>query len=193
LYDLAVDPGQITDVADKHPEVLAKMKAYYENWWKGVSVEMDNLIPLWVGSSKENPIMLTSNNWMGVDVDNRTVVANAAGTPRGGEMKIEVQEGGSYLVELSRWPFHLNRKLNIAGPEKTFAETQLVTGKALPIAFGCFSLNSSVPMIAKSSADDTKIGFEVKLEKGKNTIQSWFRDITGNDLKGAYYVRLQKM
>jgi hypothetical protein len=168
------------------------MRAFYENWWEGVEPEMENLIPLWVGSAKENPIMLTSNNWMGVDVDNRNVVANASGTPRGGEMKIEVLEAGSYLVELSRWPFHMDRRLTIAGPEKTFAETRLEPGKALPIAFGCFSLNNAEPMIAKSTSEATKISFEVKLAKGKNTIQSWFRDNNGNDLKGAYYVRLTK-
>lgn len=137
--------------------------------------------------------MLTSNNWMGVDVDNRNVVANAAGTPRGGEMKIEVLETGKYQVELSRWPFHLDRKLTLAGPDKTFAETKLDPGKALPIESGCFSLNNSEPLVAKSSPGATKISFEIKLEKGKNTIQSWFRDINGNDLRGAYYVRLQKM
>jgi hypothetical protein len=193
LFDLSTDPGQKVDLADKHPEVLARMRAFYETWWKGVEPEVEKLIPLWVGSEKENPIMLTSNNWMGVDVDNRTVVANAAGTPRGGEMKIEVQEGGEYLVELSRWPFHLDRNLTISGPEKTFAETPLVTGKALPIAAGCFSLNGAEPMIVNSDPEATRISFEVKLGKGNNTIQSWFRDSNGNDLKGAYYVRLQKM
>ncbi|HWS00634.1 MAG TPA: arylsulfatase [Prolixibacteraceae bacterium] len=192
LFDLSTDPGQQVNLAEKFPEVLAKMRAFYENWWEGVEPEMENLIPLWIGSAKENPIMLTSNNWMGVDVDNRNVVANASGTPRGGEMKIEVLEAGSYLVELSRWPFHMDRRLTIAGPEKTFAETRLEPGKALPIAFGCFSLNNAEPMIAKSTSEATKISFEVKLAKGKNTIQSWFRDNNGNDLKGAYYVRLTK-
>ena len=193
LYDLSSDPGQKTNVAEKQPIVLAKMKAFYENWWKGVEPEVEKLIPLWVGSAKENPIMLTSNNWMGVDVDNRNVVANAAGTPRGGEMKIEVLETGNYLVELSRWPFHLNRKLTIAGPDKTFAETKLVTGRALPIEYGCLSLNNAEPLVNKNNPEATKISFEVKLTKGKNTIQSWFRDANGNDLKGAYYVKLNKM
>ena len=138
-------------------------------------------------------IMLTSNNWMGVDVDNRNVVANAAGTPRGGEMKIEVLETGNYLVELSRWPFHLDRKLTSAGPDKTFANTKLVTGRALPIEYGCFSLNNAEALLNKSNSEATKVSFEVKLTIGKNTIQSWFRDANGNELKGAYYMRLNKM
>ena len=129
---------------------------------------------------------------MGVDVDNRNVVANAAGTPKGGPMIIEVLEGGNYLVELSRWPFHLNRSLAIAGPDKTFAETALNPGIALPVEFGCFSLNNSEPLVAKALPDATKISFDVKFEKGKNTIQSWFRDAGGNDLKGAYYVKLTR-
>ena len=34
LYDLEVDPGEKMDVAAKHPEVVAKMKAAYDVWWK---------------------------------------------------------------------------------------------------------------------------------------------------------------
>ncbi|MEJ6728851.1 MAG: arylsulfatase [Akkermansiaceae bacterium] len=34
LFDLEADPGEKTDVAAKHPEVVAKMKAAYDVWWK---------------------------------------------------------------------------------------------------------------------------------------------------------------
>ncbi|MDB4265257.1 arylsulfatase [bacterium] len=34
LFDLEVDPGETTDVAAGHPEVVAKMKAAYDVWWQ---------------------------------------------------------------------------------------------------------------------------------------------------------------
>ena len=34
LFDLEADPGEKTDVAAEHPEVVAKMKAAYDVWWK---------------------------------------------------------------------------------------------------------------------------------------------------------------
>ncbi|MEM9480546.1 MAG: arylsulfatase [Verrucomicrobiota bacterium] len=33
LYDMIEDPGQTTNIIDKHPEVVAKMKAAYEQFW----------------------------------------------------------------------------------------------------------------------------------------------------------------
>jgi arylsulfatase len=34
LYDLKTDPGETTNVIAKHPEVVAKLRAVYDQWWK---------------------------------------------------------------------------------------------------------------------------------------------------------------
>lgn len=34
LYDMEADPGQTTDVIDRHPEVAAAMKAAYDRYWR---------------------------------------------------------------------------------------------------------------------------------------------------------------
>jgi arylsulfatase A-like enzyme len=36
LYDLAADPVQQQDVAANHPEVVQKMRAHLEAWWRGI-------------------------------------------------------------------------------------------------------------------------------------------------------------
>ena len=36
LYDLQADPGEKTNVLDAHPEVVTKLRAAYEQWWKDV-------------------------------------------------------------------------------------------------------------------------------------------------------------
>lgn len=36
LYDLQADPGETTDVSAAHPEVVAKLSAAYDDWWKDV-------------------------------------------------------------------------------------------------------------------------------------------------------------
>ena len=33
LYDISVDPYETTDVAQDHPEVIAKLRKTYEQWW----------------------------------------------------------------------------------------------------------------------------------------------------------------
>ncbi len=34
LYDMKKDPGQITDIAEKHPEIVKSMRSAYEQFWK---------------------------------------------------------------------------------------------------------------------------------------------------------------
>jgi arylsulfatase A-like enzyme len=36
LYDLKADPGESKNVIDEHPEVVAKLRASYEQWWTEV-------------------------------------------------------------------------------------------------------------------------------------------------------------
>jgi arylsulfatase len=36
LYDLQADPGETTDVSAAHPEVVSKLSAAYDDWWKEV-------------------------------------------------------------------------------------------------------------------------------------------------------------
>ena len=34
LYDISKDPYEKTDVADKHPEVIAELRKAYDKWWQ---------------------------------------------------------------------------------------------------------------------------------------------------------------
>ena len=34
LYDLQKDPGQETDIAAEHPELLKDLNAAFDKWWK---------------------------------------------------------------------------------------------------------------------------------------------------------------
>ena len=36
LYDLKDDPGETTNIIDKHPDVVAKLRATYDQWWADV-------------------------------------------------------------------------------------------------------------------------------------------------------------
>ncbi len=42
LYDIAADPGESTNVIDKHPEVVATMRKAYDQWWSEVLPAMVN-------------------------------------------------------------------------------------------------------------------------------------------------------
>ena len=42
LYDIATDPGEKTDVAKEHPDVVARLAAEYDRWWARVQPDLVN-------------------------------------------------------------------------------------------------------------------------------------------------------
>ncbi|WP_442506801.1 arylsulfatase [Novipirellula sp. SH528] len=53
LYDISADPGETTDVASSHPEVIGQLRKSYDSWWQSV-------LPLMVNEGlpklKEHPL-----------------------------------------------------------------------------------------------------------------------------------------
>lgn len=191
LYDIGSDPGQQTDVADQNPDVVKAMQEHYEQYWTEIAASVEEVEPLIVRGSPDFFTDLTSNSWIEVDCDNRTRTAEACGPPRGGVWQIEVEQAGEYAVELRRWPFHLDRDLTIQGPPTTIGGMPISVGKALPIASAQLSVNGAAPVSAQAAEGATSIDFSIRLESGRNTLQSWFRDRSGSDLAGAYYGRMR--
>lgn len=191
LYDIAADPGQETNVADSHPEVVEAMRAHYDEYWTSIAESIEQVEPLVVRADPATFTDLTSNSWIEVDCDNRTRTAETCGPPRGGVWQIETEQEGAYAVELSRWPFHLDRPLTIAGPAATIGGVLITPGKALPIASASLSVNGTEAISARANGDASSVQFEVSLQQGRNTLQAWFRDSTGRDISGAYYGRIR--
>ncbi len=59
LYDLEADPGETTNVAESNPEVVARLKAAYDQWFAEMRSER-NFEPgvIHVGTDAENPTLL---------------------------------------------------------------------------------------------------------------------------------------
>ena len=69
LYDIGTDPGQKTDVAAAHPEVVERMRAHYAQWWARVAPRVNELSLIHVGSDAEDPILLSACDWQDVFLD----------------------------------------------------------------------------------------------------------------------------
>ena len=193
LYNMDNDPSQQKNVAANYPEIISSMRSFYEVWWKKTEPGINQFVPVIIGSDKENPVIFNSNNWVGEAVNTQWNVALAKGAPKGGSCHIHVTKSGKYRVELSRWPFHLQRSLTGAGPGTSVGGTEIRQGKAVPVHFGCVSLNNGNPVITESKAGATVVTFEMELQAGDSTFQAWFKNKDGKDLCGAYYVRVEKL
>lgn len=193
LYHIEKDPGQNNPVNDR-PEILLKMSSHYEKWWKTAKDGINRFVPVVIGSPHQNPVIINSSNWDKGGVNAQWKIALADGPPQGGITHIHVAEAGKYRIELSRWPFHMQRPLVKRGPEETIGGTKLRPGKSVPVATGCVSINGQTPATAEAlSAGDLSVDIEIPLESGDQTIQAWFKDSSGNDLTGAYYVKFEKL
>lgn len=190
LYDLTSDPGQAADISAEHPDIVQEMQAHYEEYWAEIEASVEVVEPLFIRAEQGTFTDLTSNSWIEVDCDNRERTANACGPPCGGPWQIEVEQAGQYAVELSRWPFHLDRDMTVVGPGATIGGMLIERGVALPIASASVSVNGNQHVAARAEEGASSVRFELALEQGRNTLQGWFSDESGKDLAGAYYGRI---
>ncbi len=66
LYDLQADPGEKQNIADKHPDIVARLRQSYERWFDDVSATRGYDPPrIFVGTEHENPTILTRQDWRG--------------------------------------------------------------------------------------------------------------------------------
>ena len=90
LFHISEDPGEQKNVAAEHPEIVAKLKAAYEAWFADVSSAGYAPPKIHLGSAKENPVVLTRQDWRG---------PKAAWTPEAvGHWDVDVARPGTYRI-----------------------------------------------------------------------------------------------
>lgn len=193
LYDLASDPAQATDLATKHPEVLERLRAYYESWWQRREAGLRKYCPISIGSAQENPLMLCSADWQDIYADNPLTVLNAGGGPQGGPWNIQIERDGDYEIALRRWHPRLNIPIDAPCPVQKRRKGELPFGPALPIALAQLQVAGG-RQSAKVAGGSTSVKFRVRLRGGTRTqLQGWFQDAQGKDLCGAYYADVRRV
>ena len=71
LYDMSVDPGESTNLAADHPEIVARMREGYEEWFRDVSATRGfEPVPIHLGTLLEPVATLSRFDWRG-DYDDR--------------------------------------------------------------------------------------------------------------------------
>ena len=179
LYDIPADPGQKTNVADKHPEVVARLRKAYEAWWTDVSQRFGEYVPIVLGSPKENPTKLTAHDWHGPGANgtwNHRQIASGGGLSNG-FWAVDVERAGTYEFTLMRWPVEAKRRLR----EKFLDD---VTKARLTVG--------DVDRTVAVGPDADAATFTVELPAGQTRLQTWFIDPKGKTA-GAYFVYVKRV
>jgi arylsulfatase A-like enzyme len=117
LYDISSDPGETTNLADLHPDMLKKLRAAYDNWFDDVK-NTRQFSPglIHVGSDAENPVYLCRYQ------DATYINKKPAGWP------LFIERPGKYEVTVNRGESLEEGKL-IVQFDSTFAVQPLSQGK----------------------------------------------------------------
>lgn len=194
LYDIKADPGQETDVAEDHPEVVERLRAAHENWWEEVSPGMAEVSRIVLGHDAENPTCLTAMDVHGDVAWSQVHLVNAVRSS--GRWEVEFDRPGRYRFELRRWPEELQVPTDGLPPE----------GEVRKLA-PYFPIRAAVPWkptsarielfgrayIGPYESGSAGVVFEVDLEQaGPTRFDAWFADASGDEW-GAYFVRIERL
>jgi arylsulfatase A-like enzyme len=180
LYDMKADPGQKSDVATSHPQVVGRLRKAYENWWASVSQRFDEYCEIVIGSDKQNPTRLMSHDWHGPRVPwDQGAVRN--GMKANGFWAIEIERDGTYQFELRRWPEEADAPINAA----------IAGGKAISVTKARLKV-AGFDQTKPVSSDARAVTFRAELKAGKTRLQTWFTNDKGVS-RGVYYVYARRL
>jgi hypothetical protein len=132
LYDMQVDPFEMHNIAEEHPDVVSRLRAAYDRWFDDVSSTRGYDPPrIALGAPQENPTTLTRQDWRGPD---------AAWTPKGlGYWEIRVARPGTYAITLHLDPVPGPAKAHLA--LRGIAETKDVAARSAECTFDSVALS----------------------------------------------------
>jgi arylsulfatase B len=197
LYDIRRDPGQRSDVAGEHPQVLARLRQFYESWWTELEPTFQQDVAIYLGHPRDNPARLTSHDWIttrSTPWNQAQIRAAMTGKPNTGFWNVQVVEDGAYEIRLRRWPEEADLPIDAplapgaAVPgARAFRSTPGKAVKAVTarLRIGPRQLQSDVAAGAK------EVVFEVDLKAGRTRMEAVFSDADGRQY-GAYYAYVRK-
>ncbi|MFT5130770.1 MAG: arylsulfatase A-like enzyme [Rhodothermales bacterium] len=178
LYNINDDPGQRTNIADKHPEVFKRLHEAYDAWWSEIEPGFAEPTHVIVGTPHENPSVLTSHDWRGKVAGvpwNQNHVKS--GTKSNGYWEADFAAAGDYRISLARWPQEADRAIRDGSHASATKMTLVIDGKEF------------TKTIAEA---DKQISFNMTLKAGQKRIQGWIR-AGGKDISGPYYCTVEKL
>jgi len=173
LYDIQRDPGQKTDIAGEHPDVMRELSAAYEKWWESLKPTFSEYVRIGLGSDADNPTRLMSHDWL-VE-DQRDSAWHQGNVQRGhlasGPWAVQITRDGRYRFDLCRWPRHLEQAMEC---------------KHARLRIGDVDVDKDIPLNA------THARFELDLKAGPAMLQTWLTNAQDQQ-HGAYFVWVERL
>ncbi len=199
LYDIAADPGQKNNLAKKHPEVVAKMREFYEQWWAELEPTFSQTTEIYLGHPEHPVVSLTAHDWIQEvyppwhqgSIRAAIELQNSKELVHKGHWAVKVIQDGKYQIALRRWPVESGTAINaplaagddVPGATKAFRTTP---GIAVAATHGVLRLDGKDLDRKPVETDAEEVRFVTELKKGSHQLAPYF-EIKDGEL-GAYYV-----
>lgn len=211
LYDMDKDPGQRSDVAADHPEQVASMRAFYEQWWAELAPGFAETTEIHLGHPDHARVILTAHDWIqrtnppwnqaqirraAASNRSRRATTTAASVKHEGHWAVKVISAGTYTVSLRRWPPEVDKPIRAALPAEPDVPgaTQAFrarAGVAIRVTRATLRIDGADLATKPVKATDTQISFSVDLGKGAHRLAPVFHTEQGE--VGAYYTVVTKV
>lgn len=183
LYDLTKDPLQENNIINDYPTIVAQMRLQSFNVWDPVKDIVNVPQRIIIGSTHEKSTMLSASDWMDVFLDQQIQISE--GQKKNSYWLLDIETAGVYNFELRRYPKETDLMLT----------SEKGDSKSMPIHAAKIFITTESKQVRKKSIvkkDDKGIAYSFQLEKGPIALHTWFEDIEGTSLSGAYYVYVTK-
>ena len=161
LFQIKKDPSQLHDLSTQRPKVVNRLKKAYNDYWNNLGGDRPLERPR---ISSQSTTWLT-NGWQ------RSIREGITGS---GSWPVTVEEPGTYLFELRRWPRE-SGNIAMRAPLPPASDSKIkyagnkgsdIPGRALDIKAVEFSIKNALTLRKEIATDAEYINFEVPLKKG---------------------------
>ncbi|MBD3675471.1 MAG: arylsulfatase [Planctomycetaceae bacterium] len=170
LYDIVADPGQKSNVASGHPNVVKRLVHQYDQWWESIDDRFGEYVPLYVGSQVQNPVLFTAHDW---HTDQREIPWNQPhiqrDLPGSGTWIMSAYRAGKYRFTFRNRPPGVDHPLEATRIKIKVGEK---TSEAL------------------LDPNQRQFYLVTELPEGEFPLQTWM-DCTDGKTRGAYYVTVE--
>ena len=207
LYDVSIDPGQKRNIAQQRPEIVANMRAFYEQWWAELEPTFSQTTEIYLGHPDQPVVSLTAHDWIQKDglPWHQGYIRGMAAAKRAsdnaplatdrltheGHWAVKVIRDAKYKISARRWPVESGAAINAALPAGEnvpgAAEAfRTEPGKGIGATHAVLRIDNRAIDRKPIEHGAEEVSFVADLKQGSYRLSPFF-EIKQGEL-GAYYV-----
>ena len=171
LFDNDADPEQRSNVLADHPDVVARLRAAYDDWWADLQPAMAEVVSIPLGDPAAPITHLTAHDWFvdGITPWNQKMIRAGEGLAFDREAddlpfwNVQFRRPGQYRIELRRWPAEaaVGYGAGLPAGEPVPGTPAFRTAPGQPLA-----IKSGTAMVSVGHlVGDRKVGYQVSPER----------------------------